>query len=91
MYILSRPLNKKTMKLIERTTDYEIYLDCFMGNSVRIKKDLRTNEVSFFAEDVATVLGYESLDGMMQDDDVLDCINEEHKRTGVFPIQKVHH
>jgi prophage antirepressor-like protein len=77
------------MELIERTTDYEIYLDCFMGNTVRIKKDLKTNAISFFAEDVATVLGYESLEGMMGDDNVLDALNDEHKRTGVFPISVV--
>ena len=77
------------MRLIEKTEKWEIYLDAYEGIPVRIKKDLRTNEISFFAEDVAKVLDYGSVENMMQDNSVLDIMNEEHKRTGNFPVSVV--
>ena len=77
------------MQLLERTEQYEIYLSFFENIPVRIKKDIKTGTVLFFAEDVAKVLEYESLDSMMQSDQVLDIVNEEHRRTGIFPISVV--
>lgn len=77
------------MKLLERTEHYEIYLSFFEGIPVRFKKDIKTGAVLLFAEDVAKVLDYESLDSMMGSDEVLDMLNEEHKRTGSFPVSVV--
>ena len=77
------------MQLLERTEQYEIYLDFFENIPVRILKDIKTNEISFMAEDVSKVLGYGSLENLMGSDEVLDLMNEEHRRTGVYPISVV--
>lgn len=76
------------MNLISQTLTHEYYLGDFEGHTVRFVKNKRTGELKVNAEDLATILGYESLEQMMLDDKVLDLCNEVKEGTGVFPITK---
>ena len=77
------------MKLIKTTSEHRIYLDFFEGIPIRILKDIKTNEISFFAEDVAKALDYGSLENMMGSNEVLDLMNEVKSETGNYPIYKI--
>jgi prophage antirepressor-like protein len=77
------------MQLIKTTAEHHIYLDFFEGIPIRILKDIKTNEISFFAEDVAKALDYDSLENFMGSDEVLDMMNEVHSETGSYPIYAI--
>lgn len=77
------------MTLIKTTATHNIYLDFFEGIPIRILKDIKTNEISFFAEDVAKALDYGSLENMLGSDEVLDLMNEVKSETGKYPIYKI--
>ena len=76
------------MELIRTTDTHEIWLGNFEGTDVRFTKNLLTNEINMSAEDLAKVMGFDSLEDFMADDSTLDCINESYRETGVFPITK---
>ena len=77
------------MRLINTTAMHRIYLDFFEGIPIRILKDIKTNEISFMAEDVAKALDYGSLENMMGSNEVLDLMNEVKSQTGNYPIYKI--
>ena len=77
------------MRLLKTTATHYIYLDFFEGVPIRILKDIKTNEISFFAEDVAKALDYGSLENMMGSNEVLDLMNEVKSQTGNYPIYKI--
>ena len=76
------------MQLIKTTATHEIWLGNFEGTDVRFTKNLLTNEINMSAQDLSKVMGFDSLEQMMGDDQVLDCINESYRETGIFPITK---
>lgn len=76
------------MKLINRTPTHEIWEGQYEGKTVRFTKNIFTNEVSVNAQDFARAIGYQSLEDMMLDDNILDACNEIKEETGVFPITK---
>jgi hypothetical protein len=78
------------MKLIDTTPTHEIWRGEYEGKNVQFLKDRLTGEISVNAHDFAQVMGYESLDDMMLDDNVLDTCNEIKEETGVFPITTLH-
>lgn len=76
------------MKLVRTTATHEIWESHYEGNTVQFMKNIFTNELLVNAHHYALCIGYESLEQMMQDNDVLDACNEIKKETGVFPIMK---
>lgn len=76
------------MKLINRTPTHEIWEGQYEGKTVQFFKNIRTDEITVNAHDFAQVMGYESLDDMMLDDNILDACNEIKEETGVFPIER---
>ena len=76
------------MNLIDTTATHQIWLGNFEGIDVRFTKNLLTNKINMSAEDLSKVMGFDSLEQMMGDDQVLDCINESYRETGIFPITK---
>lgn len=77
------------MTLLKTDNNYEYYLDFFEGKPVKIMRDRKTSEILFDGESVAAYLGYDSMQTMMSQDEVLDCINEHTKETGTSPLRKV--
>jgi hypothetical protein len=76
------------MRIIKTTPTHEIWEDEYEGNKVQFTKNLLTDEIHVNAKDFARVIGFNSLEDMMMDDKILDCINEVKEETGVFPITK---
>ena len=76
------------MKLVNTTPTHEIWESQYEGKTVQFMKNIITNELSVNAHHYALCIGYESLEDMMLDDEVLDACNEIKKETGVFPITK---
>ena len=74
------------MKLIRTTATHEVWESEYEGQKVQFTKNLSTGEIHVNARDFARVIGFNSLEEMMMDDKILDCINEVKAETGVFPI-----
>jgi hypothetical protein len=76
------------MRLVNTTLTHEIWESQYEGKTVQFMKNIFTNEISVNAHNFAQVIGYDSLEDMMLDDNVLDACNEITAETGVFPIIK---
>ena len=76
------------MKIIKTTPTHEVWQDEYEGQKVQFTKNLLTGEIHVNAQDFAKVIGFDSLEDMMSDNKILDCINEVKKETGIFPITK---
>ena len=76
------------MRLVKTIFPNEIWESEYEGITVQFLKNVFTNELSVNAHHYALCIGYESLEDMMLDDEVLDACNEIKKETGVFPITK---
>ena len=76
------------MRLVKTIFPNEIWESEYEGITVQFLKNIFTNELSVNAHHYAQCIGYESLEDMMLDDEVLDACNEIKKETGVFPITK---
>ena len=78
------------MKLIKVTDTHEHYTDNgFNGQEVRFLKNRLTGQMEIMAEDLACMLGFESVHEMMSDDCVMDLMNEEKALTGKYPFRNV--
>lgn len=76
------------MRQIEKDFFFETYADYFEGHEILFKRNVFTNEVFVVLNDeLAQSLGFNSLNQMMADDEVLDRLNEYKKTTGEFPIK----
>ena len=84
------PVNKpKTrMRLVKILLPNEIWESEYKGKTVQFVKNVFTNEISVNAHHFAQCIGYDSLEDMMMDDNVLDACNEIKEETGIFPIVK---
>jgi len=76
------------MKLVRTTPTHEIWESQYEGKTVQFLKNVFTNELSVDAHHFALCIGYESLDDMMLDNEVLDACIEIKQETGIFPITK---
>ena len=76
------------MRLIKITPTHEVWEDSYENQVVQFTKNLLTDEIHVNAEDFAKVMGYDSLQDMMMDDKILDCMNEVKEEIGKFPITK---
>ena len=76
------------MRLVKTIFPNEIWESEYEGITAQFLKNVFTNELSVNAHHYALCIGYESLEDMMLDDEVLDACNEIKKETGVFPITK---
>ena len=76
------------MRLIKTTPTHEVWEDLYENQVVQFTKNLLTDEVHMNANHLAKIMGFDSLQHMMADDEILDCIIESHKETGIFPITK---
>jgi hypothetical protein len=74
------------MKLIRTTPTHEIWESKYQGKTVQFLKNLFTNEISVDAHHFAQCIGYNSLEDMMSDNDILDACIEIKQETGIFPI-----
>lgn len=72
----------ETMKQVGEDSNYLYFESLFpvTGQLVRISVDKMTNEILFNADDVAKCIGFENLEDMMQDDEVLDYYSESLKQ-----------
>ena len=84
------PVNKPKirMRLIKTILPNEIWESEYEGKTVQFIKNVFTNEISVNAHHFAQCIGYDSLEDMMLDNDVLDACNEIKEETGIFPIVK---
>ena len=64
------------MRLIKTTPTHEIWQSFYDGLPVQFTKNLLTQELHVNAQDFAKVIGFDSLEDMMSDNKILDCINE---------------
>jgi hypothetical protein len=78
------------MKLIDETPTHQIFEDFYQGHQVRFLKDKITDEFSVHADDLARVIGFKNTQEMMSDDTFLDIVNDQHKKTGEFPIKTIY-
>lgn len=76
------------MRIIKTTATHEVWQSEYEGQEVQFTKNLLTNEIRMDANHLAKVMGFDSLQEMMADDEILDCINESYRETGVWPITK---
>ena len=74
------------MRIIKTTATHEVWESEYEGKKVQFTKNLLTDEIHVNAQDFAKVIGFDSLEEMMSDDKIMDCINEVKKETGIFPI-----
>ena len=76
------------MRLIKTTATHEIWQSFYDGLPVQFTKNLLTQELHVNAEDLAKVMGFDSLQSMMANDQILDCINQVKQETGIWPLSK---
>lgn len=77
------------MKLLDKDFFFETYADEFDGYNILIKRNVFTNEIFVVLNDsLAQSFGFENVNQMMSDDEVLDKLNEIKKLTGEFPIKR---
>ena len=77
------------MKITHITDTHEHYIDVVDGKPLRFLKNLQTGQIEIMADDLALMLGFESVHEMMSDNDVLDLMNEEKELTGKYPFRNV--
>lgn len=77
------------MKLVYKDFFFEHFACYFQGCEIIVRQNVFSKEITFLLTDeFAKCLGYESVEKMMLDDNILDGLNEIYKETGVFPITK---
>ena len=85
-YPVNKPKNR--MRLVKTLLPNEIWESEYKGKTVQFVKNVFTNEISVNAHHFAQCIGYDSLEDMMLDNDVLDACIDIQKETGIFPITK---
>lgn len=76
------------MRIIKTSPTHEVWQDEFEGNKIQFTKNLSTGQIHVNARDFARVIGFNSLEEMLLQDEILDCINQIKAETGIFPITK---
>lgn len=76
------------MRIVKTTPTHEVWESEYEGQKVQFTKNLLTDEMHVNANDLAKIMGFDSLEEMMMQDDILDCMNEVKNETGVFLITK---
>ena len=71
------------------TDIFDWYVMWFEGDAVRIMHNRINDDAFICAGDYALFAGYENLDSMMLDNEILDSCNLIKKLTGRFPIQRI--
>lgn len=77
------------MVLVDYDSEYEYYLLYFRRTYVIVFRDRATNEIMFEMNSLSACLGFESVEEMMIDDEVLDIVSDQMKRTGESPFRRL--
>lgn len=77
------------MILVDYDSEYEYYLIYFRRTYVIVFRDRATNEIMFEMNSLATCLGFKSVEEMMVDDEMLDIVSDQMKRTGESPFRRL--
>ncbi len=76
------------MKLLSLDFFFQIYAEEIDGIELIWRKNVFTNDIEYLLTDeLAQMNGFDSVEAMMMDNDMLDAMNEFKEQYGVFPVQ----
>lgn len=78
------------MKLIGQDFFIQVYADKFEGHEVIWRRNVFSGELTLqLTDEVARLFGFDNVEQMMLNDEVLDRLNDCYRRTGIFPLTRI--